>query len=481
MTKRARTTLLALSLSLLSACNEPERSTPAPASKGLQSIAALEAQAPARRRLDIQAWQTEQGARVLFVAAPELAMFDLRLTFAAGSSQDGDKPGVALLTNAMLNEGIPGKDATAIAASFEDLGAEFSNGAYRDMAVVGLRALSAEPIRNSALQAFLPLLQSPTFEPTALARVQNQLLTGFEFDKQNPAKLAQLALFEALYGEHPYAHPSEGTHASVSALTPHDLKAFYQKAYSAPNAVIALVGDLTLEQAQAIAADVSKALPQGERLAKMPTPATPKPMRKHIEFASKQTHLQLATLGIERGHADYAALYLGNQILGGGGFGSRLMEEVREKRGLTYGIYSGFSPMQARGPFTISLQTRAEQSEGTLNLVKSVLNDFLEKGPSQTELNNAKRELAGSFPLSTASNESIVGQLGSMGFYDLPLTWLEDFLLQVQNLTTEQVQQAMQRHLDPEQLIIVSVGPTVEQAPLPEPTPSAPVAAMPEH
>ena len=209
----------------------------------------------------------------------------------------------------------------------------------------------------------------------------------------------------------------------------------------------------------------------------------PKAGRQHIEHPSKQTHLLLAQLGIDRREPDYAALYIGNQILGGGGFGTRLMEEVREKRGLTYGIYSGFSAMQARGPFMINLQTRAELSEGALTLVQDILRNYLASGPTQKELDDAKRELAGSFPLSTASNADIVGQLGAMGFYDLPLTYLEDFMAQIQALSAEQVKTAMAKHLSPEAMLIVSAGPTVAQHPLPPPTerPTAQPTGVPEH
>ncbi|ERI49831.1 hypothetical protein N878_27420, partial [Pseudomonas sp. EGD-AK9] len=194
------------------------------------------------------------------------------------------------------------------------------------------------------------------------------------------------------------------------------------------------------------------------------------PGPSHIEFPSNQTHLMIAQLGIDRRDPDYAALYLGNQIFGGGGFGTRLMSEVREKRGLTYGVYSGFSAMQARGPFMINLQTRAELSEGTLKLVKQLLADYLQRGPTQEELDNAKRELAGSFPLSTASNADIVGQLASMGFYDLPLSYLDDFMRDVQALSVEQVKAAMAKHLDPESLLVVTAGPTVAQQELPPPS-----------
>ena len=478
---------LLIFLGLMVAMQSTSTSTPAAPSAAttpvLESLAALDGQAPARRALDIQTWTTAEGAKVLFVAAPQLPMFDLRLTFAAGSSQDGNVPGLAMLTNAMLNEGVAGKDVGAIAEGFEGLGAQFGNGAYRDMAIASLRSLSQRDLREPALALFTQVLGAPTFPADSLARIQNQLLAGFEYQKQNPGKLAGIALFEALYGSHPYAHSSDGNAQSIPAITLEQLRAFHAKAYTASNAVIAVVGDLSRSEAEAISAQVSAALPKGPALAKTPQPDVPKTGRQHIEHPSKQTHLLLAQLGIDRREPDYAALYIGNQILGGGGFGTRLMEEVREKRGLTYGIYSGFSAMQARGPFMINLQTRAELSEGALTLVQDILRDYLANGPTQKELDDAKRELAGSFPLSTASNADIVGQLGAMGFYDLPLTYLEDFMAQIQALSAEQVKTAMAKHLSPEAMLIVSAGPTVAQQPLPPPTerPTAQPTGVPEH
>ena len=373
----------------------------------LQSLKDIAKQAPVHRKLDIQEWKTAEGAKVLFVEAHELPMFDLRLTFAAGSSQDAGTPGLSMLTNAMLNEGVPGKDTTAIAAGFEDLGASFSNGSYRDMAVAGLRSLSDADKRTQALKLFEQVIGQPTFPEDALARIKNQVLAGFEYQKQNPGKLAGLELFKRLYGEHPYAHSSDGDEKSVPPISREQLQAFHKKAYAAGNVVIALVGDLSRQEAEAIAAEVSKALPQGPALAKTVQPETPKPGLTHIDFPSEQTHLMLAQLGIDRQDPDYAALYLGNQILGGGGFGTRLMDQVREKRGLTYGIYSGFTAMQARGPFMINFQTRAELSEGALKLVQDIVRDYLANGPTQKELDDAKRELAGSFPSSASSAPSV--------------------------------------------------------------------------
>ena len=464
--------VLALAVTLASpAFAEGTASPAAKPTNTLQSLAELDGKAPSHRTLNIQSWNTAEGARVLFVEAHELPMFDLRLTFAAGSSHD-TVPGIASLTNAMLNEGVAGKDVNAIAQGFEGLGADFGNGAYRDMAVASLRSLSATDKREPALKLFADVVGKPTFPQDALVRIKNQILAGFEYQKQNPGKLASLELFERLYGQHPYGHPSDGTAKTVPP-----------KAYTASNTVIALVGDLSRAEAEAIAAQVSVALPKGPALAKVTAPAEPKPGATHIDFPSKQTHLMLAELGIDRNDPDYAALSLGNQILGGGSFGTRLMSEVREKRGLTYGVYSTFVPMQAQGPFMINLQTRAELSEGTLKLVQDILRDYLKTGPTQQELDDAKRELAGSFPLSNASNASIVGQLGAIGFYDLPLTYLEDYMRQSQALTVEQVRDALNRHLSADKLVIVTAGPNVPQQPLPPPLdkPAEQPLGVPEH
>ncbi len=476
--------LLVLLALLAMVINRPDsRQTEVPVVDSIESLAALGDQPPSRRNLNIQTWQTAEGAKVLFVEARELPMFDLQLTFAAGSSHDDGSAGLALLTNAMLNEGVPGKDVGAIATGFENLGANFGNGAFRDMAIASLRSLSAAEQREPAMQLFNQVIGQPTFPDDALARIKNQLLAGFEFQKQNPGKLASLALFERLYGTHPYAHPSDGNAESIPAISREQLQAFHAKAYTANNAIIALVGDLSRSDAEALASAVSAALPQGPALPRIAQPQEPKAGLQHVEFPSNQTHLMIAQLGIDRRDPDYAALYLGNQVFGGGGFGTRLMTEVREKRGLTYGVYSGFSDMQARGPFMINLQTRAELSDGTLQLVKSMLADFIANGPTEQELNNAKRELAGSFPLSTASNAAIVGQLGSMGFYDLPLSYLEDFMRDVQALTVEQVKTAVAKRLDVNALVIVTAGPTVAQKELPPPTdnPIEQPSAVPEH
>ena len=448
----------------------------------MQSLKDVAKQAPVHRKLDIQEWKTAEGAKVLFVEAHELPMFDLRLTFAAGSSQDAGTPGLSMLTNAMLNEGVPGKDTTAIAAGFEDLGASFSNGSYRDMAVAGLRSLSDADKRTQALKLFEQVIGQPTFPEDALARIKNQVLAGFEYQKQNPGKLAGLELFKRLYGEHPYAHSSDGDESPFHRSAANNCRRSTrklrrrQRGHRAGRRPLAAGGRSDRRgslQGAAPGPGAGQDRPAGNAQARPNAHRLP----------SEQTHLMLAQLGIDRQDPDYAALYLGNQILGGGGFGTRLMDQVRERRGLTYGIYSGFTAMQARGPFMINFQTRAELSEGALKLVQDIVRDYLANGPTQKELDDAKRELAGSFPLSTASNADIVGQLGAIGFYGLPLDYLESFLKQVEGLSVEQVRTAMAKHLDADAFVIVSAGPSVPQKPLPPPTakPAQQPSGVPEH
>jgi len=473
MSLRMLSASLVSAVLLLSAgCSTFDRAQSAqatPTEQRISSLAALSKHNPVTRTLDIQQWHTSAGTKVLFMAAPELPMFDLRLTFAAGSSKDNTTYGLASLTNAMLNEGTGQLNAGDIATQFEDLGAQFSSGSYRDMAVVTLRSLSDPKLSAPTLALFSDVTAKPSFPADSLARIKNQLLASFEYQKQNPGQLASLALFEQLYGQHPYAHPSSGNAESIPAISAQQLRDFHRTYYSAENAQMTLVGDLTLAQAKAISEQVSTRLPRGTAAAMTPEPLTTAASHTHIEFPSEQTHILLAQLSVKRGDVDYPALFLGNQILGGGGFGTRLMEEVREKRGLTYGIYSSFSPMQATGPFMINVQTRAQLSQATLQLVQDLLREYIANGPTEAELADAKRESLGSFPLSAASNSAIVGQLAAIGFYDMPLTWMSDFMQDLQNLSVTDVHEAFKRHLNPDQLVIVTAGPHVEQLPLPEP------------
>ncbi|MFT0213424.1 pitrilysin family protein [Pseudomonas sp. F1_0610] len=461
-------TVSLLSLAILSGCLPQNTSSSLSAhNPKIKSLSLLDQPARAPRALDIQEWRTSTGTKVLFMHASELPMVDIQLTFAAGSSRDGQLFGLANLTSSMLDEGTGKKLVGDIAAEFDNLGAQFDAGAYRDMAVMSLRSLSNPNNLDPALKLFTEVVTQPSFPQPALDRLKNQLLASFEMQKQNPGAIASLALYDTFYGDHPYAHPSSGTASTIKQIKRQDLITFHRNAYNSSNLNIAIVGDISRAKAEQMAEKISQAMPKGQAFPAVASPTARKIENVHITYPSTQTHLTLASLGIKRGDPDYPALFVANQIFGGGGFGSRLMEEVREKRGLTYGVYSNFSTLQERGLFTISLQTRAELSDATLVFIKELLADFINNGPTAKELADTKREIAGSYPLSAASNSAIVGQLGAYGFYDMPLDWQQQFMQQINDLTLEQVKHAMQKHVQLDNMSVVSVGPKVAQKPLP--------------
>ncbi len=407
----------------------------------------------------IQHWQTTNGAQVYFVEAPELPMVDIRVVFDAGSARDGRQPGLAMLTSGMLEEGAAGLDAGAIARRFEDLGAQFSAGAYRDMATVGLRSLTKTEILKPALKTFIQVLSKPDFPQKALQRVRMQMLTGLQQQEQDPSSIASKAFYEALYGNHPYAAPSEGTIASVKGMQRRDLIDFYRRYYVARNAVIAIVGALDMGAAKRMAEEVTAGLATGQHAAELAQPASlEKAKVEHIEYPSTQTHILMGQPGVARGDADYFALYVGNHILGGSGFGSRITEEVREKRGLSYSAYSYFSPMRAAGPFVLGLQTRNDSADKALKVLRKTLETFRNEGPTAKELDAAKKNITGGFPLKVDSNSDILGYIAMIGFYGLPLDYLDNFNANIEAITLQQIRDAFQRRVDPAHMVTVTVG-----------------------
>ncbi len=410
-------------------------------------------------RLDIQHWETENGARVYFVPAPELPMVDVQIVFDAGSARDEDRPGVAQLTNRLLDQGAAGMDADAIAERLEDLGAQLSAESLRDMAVINLRSLSEARYLDSALDTLAAIVRAPDFAPAALQRERGRLLTALQAEEQSPSDLASKAFFAAIYGDHPYASHPLGDSDSLRALTRADLEDFHGRFYVARNAVLAIVGALERAQAEALAERVLGALPAGTPAPVLPAvPALGEARRVHIDYPSTQTHVLVGQAGLQRLDEDYFPLYVGNHILGGSGLVSRISNEVREKRGLAYSAYSYFTPMRVAGPFTLGLQTRNDQAAGALTVLSDTLASFIGNGPTAAELAAAQKNITGGFPLRIASNRSIAGNLAVIGFYGLPLDYLDRFNSEVEAVNKEQVRDAFLRRIDPARMVTVTVG-----------------------
>lgn len=425
---------------------------------------------------EIQTWQTPNGAKVLFVAAPEIPMLDAQVIFDAGSARDGAKPGLTSLTNGLLTEGAGDWNADQIAQRLEGVGAELDSGALRDMAWVSVRSLTEQPALDTALETLAAIISRPRFDPEDVERLRQQMQVSLRRSEQNPGSVAKKAFYRQVYGDHPYGADSGGTEESLAALSREDLVAAYQRYYVAANAVVAIVGAVERGQAEKIAAQLTADLPRGE-----PAPALPEvaglgtAVLHQRVFPSSQTHLYVGQPGMRRNDPDYFSLYVGNHILGGNGLVSQLSEEVRENRGLSYSVYSYFLPMRELGPFMIGAQTKNASAEEALGAMREVLQRFIEQGPTAEELRAAKRNITGGFPLRIASNSKILSYLAVIGFYDMPLDHLDTFNAKVEAVTAEQIRDAFRRRLDLDRLVTVVVG--GEATPVATPV-SAPTTAQ---
>jgi zinc protease len=408
----------------------------------------------------IQHWQSSGGAKVLFVEDHDIPMLDVAVSVPAGSSFDrAEKSGVAGLTHHLLDLGAEGLSEDDIARGMADIGAQFGGSFDQDRASVSLRTLSKVAERDKALDTMARVLQQPLFPEAILTREKARIIAALKEAETKPESIADKAFQRAVYGGHPYALAVSGEIASVEKITVQDLRDFHTRYYRVNAAVVAIMGDVTRAEAEAIAEKLTAKLANGAAPAALPE-MTMKiaASEQRIAHPASQSHILLGALGMSRSDADYFPLYVGNYILGGGGFVSRLMSEVREKRGLAYSVYSYFMPLKQPGAFQIGLQTKKAQADEALQLVRATLATFVAQGPSEKELLAAKQNIVGGFPLRIDSNRKILDYLSIIGFYDLPLTYLDDFSRKVEQVTVMQIRDAFSRHLDPMAMATVIVG-----------------------
>ena len=406
--------------------------------------------------LDIHHWVTSQGTPVYFVETKQVPMLVVDIAFDAGSGRDDFLPGIAFLTNALLNKGNAGLTAKQIAEGFENIGARYGYSVTPDMAILELKTTTEN--LPEALVNFTKILK-PDFPLSAFKQEKKQQQMAIAQNKEIPDAIAQDALYTAIYPHHPYGRPVLGIQASVERIQHQDIKSFYQRYYTARNAVLSLSGDIDLKTAKKIAEQITREIPVGEKAKPLPK-ALPesKSIQEDISYPSEQTTIELGQVGISRDDPDYFPLMVGNYTLGGGTLVSLLSTEIREKRGLTYNISSYFYPMAAQGPFIVSLATRTEKSKEALQLTKKVLEEFVSHGPSSSELKAAKQFINGNFTLRFETNDAIAEALINMGFYQLPLDNFDTYLSRINAVTSEQVKMAFQKHIHPNQMMIITVG-----------------------
>jgi len=410
--------------------------------------------------LNIQQWETTQGARVLLVENHDLPMLDISVDFAAGSVRDSrEKSGLANLTRHLMMLGAGVYSERDIAEKLADIGAEMSGRFDSERAGFSLRTLSGKAEREQSVTLLAAVMSQPRFDAAVLEREKARVVAGLEEAATKPESIGAKAFQASIYGEHPYALNEAGEVDTVKKLRQPDLLAFHRDFYRAKNMVVALMGDVSRNEAEAIAESLAADLPRGEAAQPIaPVLVKAQGEENTIPHHATQSHLFMGMPTIKREDAEYFPLLVGNYVLGGGGFDSRLMQSIRQKKGLAYSVYSYFMPMRELGPFQIGLQTKREATREAVQTARSELAAYLAEGPSEAELSQAKNNLIGGFPLRIDSNRKILEYLAVIGFYALPLDWLDTYSAKVDAVTRDDILRAFRARVKPEAMMTVIVG-----------------------
>ncbi|CAG8864436.1 putative zinc protease [Pseudomonas fluorescens] len=414
----------------------------------------------------VHTWQAATGTWVTFVQSRDQPVVDLVARFNAGTQLDGDTSGLAALTLHMLGHGTRHLDAERFAERIEQSGVRIDKRVRLTHATLSLRALSQQALLDPAIELFTEMLGYPALHATDLAVIKPRLLAYHAARKAHPGTRARLEAHAHLFAGHPYANASGSTAQGVESITEGDLGRFHQRAYSANNLRLSLVGDLSREQAESIVERITRALPQGWAAAQLPEAPFASGGTLHVDQAGMNSAVVLAMpIRITLADPDYPALMLAHVVLGSG-FESRLMQELRLRRGLTYDISSELFPYEAGGVLSIDWEIDPQYVEGSQQLVASVLREFIERGPTKAELQHARQQVAGRLLRGVARNQSLAAVLVELN--QQPFIQFDTYLHHLDEITPQAVQEVLQNHLDPTRMVFTSAGPATPQLPLPD-------------
>ena len=449
-----------------------ESAQPLESLKVLQSLKHLNHQASYQTPV-VHDLKNRDHVRTLFVETKDLPIIDIQLTFNAGSAQDESiEKGLFGLSNmaaGLIDEGTNQYTANQVASAFEGLGAKFSAKAYRDMFVIRLRVLSRPEKLEPAIAMLLEVVNHSNFKASSINMVLDNTKVGQKQLQENPSRLASIAFYRTLYGQHPYAEPVTGTNGSLRKITDAKLKKFRDTLLVAQNMNIAITGNLSTEEALHLSERLSGQLPQGQK-----APLLPEPQDKtdfsilHIPYQSTQAHVTMGHLGLERQNPDVLAIEVANRMFGGGGFNSILNKELRIKRGYTYGATSSFSSTQAQGVFSLSYSTQQDQLMDSIRVAHRAFIDFSTYPLNKTQLEETKAGMLRAFPMLLSSNANINSQLGAMGFYHLSADYLSQYQNKLNALTTDQIEVAVKKYFHPDRLTLVIASQNLDKNALKE-------------
>ncbi|WP_313604610.1 M16 family metallopeptidase [Comamonas jiangduensis] len=419
--------------------------------------------------LPIQHWQQASGAKVWLVESPSIPMVDIQVAFDAGARREPqDQAGLATALAMMTDKGVkaqgqqPALDENALGEAWADLGASFDAGAGKDSFNYSLRSLTVPDLLQRSVQLAARQIAHPSLPADVWQRDRARWSASIAESNTRPGTVAGRAFTQAVYGGHPYGwRTTEQTLAKIDVKA---IRAFHDQYIQACRAKVSVVGAVDKAQADALVTQLLSQLPKDDGKGCQPLPVVAEvPALKaaqdvRIPFQSAQAQVLIGQPGIKRSDPDFLALLVGDHILGGGGLVSRLMEEVREKRGLTYGVSSSFSPGLHAGAFVVSLQTRPDQAEQARQVAQETLAKFVAEGPTEQELRDAKDNLIGSFALRIDSNRKLLANVANIAWNDLPLDYLDHWTDKIEALTANDVRSAMQRAIQPDRMVTVVLG-----------------------
>ena len=424
----------------------------------------------AQASIAIEQWTQASGAQVFLATSPAIPMVDVQLDFDAGSRRDPPaQMGLASSMAGQISNGVRAAngeaalDENALGEAWADLGASFGASASTDRLSFSLRSLTYPDLLQKAAQLAARQIALPAFAAPLWERDRKRSIAALAEANTKPATVAGRAFAKAVYGRHPYGY--EPTAQSLQAISVADMQAFHMASVLPCRAKVSIVGALNKTQADALVSTLLARLPQGAQGAACPAlPAVPEvaPLtqasEQRIAFHSAQAHVYVGQPGYARRDADFFALTVGNYVLGGGGFVSRLTAEVREKRGLSYSVYSYFNPGLHAGAFSLGLQTRPDQAAQALQVAREVLAKFVQEGPTEAELQAAKNNLIGGFALRIDSNRKLLDNIANIAWNSLPLNYLDTWTQQVDKLSVADIKAAFARKLQPEKMATVVLG-----------------------
>ena len=417
--------------------------------------------------LPIEKLDSYKGAQAYLVQTKALPMVDIEVSIDAGDRYDPvGKSGVADMVAGLMNYGARGDKGllteAQIADEIADLGANIGLSVGGERAILRIRSLSRKDLRDRAVQLAAAMLSAPSYDPKIVEREKQRTITSLREAETKPEFVLERRFKKSVYGNYPLADsPSV---QSVSSVNVNDLKQFHKQFYRGDRMIVSIVGDVDRAQAAEIVQTLLKQIPQsGQPIAKLPdlqrSPIEALAQREiQIPFDSQQAHIAMGMTAVARNNPDYFPLLVGNYILGGGGFVSRLMSEVREKRGLAYSVFSYFAPGKENGIFQAGLQTKNDQAALALDVMSTTIAQFIADGPTPSELEAAKSNLINGYPLRIDNNRKLLDNVSSIVWNDLPLDTMDVWTKQVEAVTLEQVKASFQKYLAMDRMKIVVLG-----------------------